>query len=658
MAQGATIGAEFGATPASLYNVLAPTGDPSGAGDTAIVNNAAYNGTTIALKPGMWTFTSPGVYLPNPGTTFVGAGFATVLNLANNSNCDMITTGSVGTQRGYYTIGGFALSANKANQTNIASVSVSALSAGATYSDYSVIRATTTAAASVQVGQTFYLTGTIAGGTNWSTGVKTNYTYHVTSVGAGAFLFNSSASVSGSPTLTTVAVTAINCNGIHLLGSVYSKLSNIWMTNVKHWGIYADGSQSYSNYGGSANGYNNHYVGISQNLGGGCFKNFYSEAEEIAGCEFSYADGVPVETSTDHMGLVALTTGGNFIHHSVFGKGSTLGYGGGAYAGPAIVLENSLPSRIDNNRFDQVRQEAIKSTSSGALGSCEGNDFGSPCWTTRQDIGCTLNAGNATISNPNAQDGSGGTGGTNSDVGRYVTGTSISAVAQIVGVVKNTSWSVSPASAIAGSIAGSASVWSSVYSVSPAVQNSVIYLNSSYNNVGTNHFYDTNNSGYAVSPAEPSPGTTWLYAVQEGPGKDHNNIWAQHGILTGYNQSAPFSIQGPNTVVATGLQPPAVAVNTLSVATYTLAASDANATVVANSASATTITIPPNATTAFPIGAQFKMVAAGSASLSVTGGTGVSVNGTSAGTRAAVGQWDTLTATQTAANQWIVERSA
>jgi len=64
--------------------------------------------------------------------------------------------------------------------------------------------------------------------------------------------------------------------------------------------------------------------------------------------------------------------------------------------------------------------------------------------------------------------------------------------------------------------------------------------------------------------------------------------------------------------------------------TYTLVLGDN--TVTMSNASANTLTVPPNSSVAFPIGTVIVINNLGAGTTSVTGGTGVSINGVSTGT--------------------------
>ncbi|MEO8785171.1 MAG: SGNH/GDSL hydrolase family protein, partial [Candidatus Saccharimonadales bacterium] len=86
--------------------------------------------------------------------------------------------------------------------------------------------------------------------------------------------------------------------------------------------------------------------------------------------------------------------------------------------------------------------------------------------------------------------------------------------------------------------------------------------------------------------------------------------------------------------------------------TYTFVKADAGKLVTSTNSSAQTLTIPANATTAFPIGSVITVTQAGTGTLTVTGATGVTVNGVSAGSLA-TSQYNTVLARKTATDTLI-----
>lgn len=103
---------------------------------------------------------------------------------------------------------------------------------------------------------------------------------------------------------------------------------------------------------------------------------------------------------------------------------------------------------------------------------------------------------------------------------------------------------------------------------------------------------------------------------------------------------------------APGLLGRYVGVNAQTGTTYAPVLTDEGNLVTLTNAAAITLTLPSGATTAFPIGASFDVVASGAGMVTVVAGSGATVNGTpSLVTRA---QWSTITAIKIAANTWLV----
>lgn len=88
--------------------------------------------------------------------------------------------------------------------------------------------------------------------------------------------------------------------------------------------------------------------------------------------------------------------------------------------------------------------------------------------------------------------------------------------------------------------------------------------------------------------------------------------------------------------------------------TYTLVLADAGKVITMSNGSAQTLTIPPNSSVAFPVNCQIDIINKGAGVTSVTGGTGVTLNGVSTGTGALDGQYKAVTIIKDAADAWIM----
>lgn len=89
-------------------------------------------------------------------------------------------------------------------------------------------------------------------------------------------------------------------------------------------------------------------------------------------------------------------------------------------------------------------------------------------------------------------------------------------------------------------------------------------------------------------------------------------------------------------------------------ANYTLALTDIAKRVEMNSTSARTITIPLNSSVAFPVGSRIDIANINTGALTVAATSGATVNGRSL----VLGQWETATLVQRAANTWVLEPQA
>lgn len=88
---------------------------------------------------------------------------------------------------------------------------------------------------------------------------------------------------------------------------------------------------------------------------------------------------------------------------------------------------------------------------------------------------------------------------------------------------------------------------------------------------------------------------------------------------------------------------------------YTLVLTDADLkTVWMNNASANTLTVPTNASVAFPVGTKIQVIMEGAGATSITGDTGVTVNGTSGGTVTINNQYSGAMLSKRATDTWIV----
>ena len=95
-------------------------------------------------------------------------------------------------------------------------------------------------------------------------------------------------------------------------------------------------------------------------------------------------------------------------------------------------------------------------------------------------------------------------------------------------------------------------------------------------------------------------------------------------------------------------------VNAQTGTTYTMVLTDGGKIITSSNASAQTITIPPNSSVAFPIGTQIEVYNLGAGITSVTGGSGVTLNGVSTGTGALNAQYSAVSCFKIATDTWLM----
>lgn len=93
-------------------------------------------------------------------------------------------------------------------------------------------------------------------------------------------------------------------------------------------------------------------------------------------------------------------------------------------------------------------------------------------------------------------------------------------------------------------------------------------------------------------------------------------------------------------------------VNAQTGTSYTLVIGDANDCVTMNNGSANTLTIPAEASVAFAVGTVISVIQLGAGTTTVTGDTGVTVNGTSAGSADLTAQHSAVSLIKIASDNW------
>ena len=86
----------------------------------------------------------------------------------------------------------------------------------------------------------------------------------------------------------------------------------------------------------------------------------------------------------------------------------------------------------------------------------------------------------------------------------------------------------------------------------------------------------------------------------------------------------------------------------------TLILTDEGSFILTTNGSSTTVTIPTSASVAFPIGTEIDLLQKGAGELTIEGGTGLTLNGVSAGSTAITAQWGGATIKKIATDEWVI----
>jgi hypothetical protein len=96
-----------------------------------------------------------------------------------------------------------------------------------------------------------------------------------------------------------------------------------------------------------------------------------------------------------------------------------------------------------------------------------------------------------------------------------------------------------------------------------------------------------------------------------------------------------------------------LAVNAQTGTTYTLALADNGRVVTAANADPVGVTVPLNSSVAFPVGAAVNVIWKGGGVVTVSGASGVTVNGADAGSVEIAARWQGVALLKVATNEWI-----
>lgn len=175
-------------------------------------------------------------------------------------------------------------------------------------------------------------------------------------------------------------------NGIHFYGVRYSFIRELNITGCLNFGILLDGDATNFSYSIQVEG--NRIVN-----GGGCFMATFSEEAFVRCNDFLQANATlaatqPAFAPQSNVGyIVRLVSGYTALIMNVIGSSGT-------YTSAAVQVENGGPTRIEGNRFDQCRFQAIRVTAPNTL--IIGNQIGNPSSVGTVE-GIRLGAANTTV---------------------------------------------------------------------------------------------------------------------------------------------------------------------------------------------------------------------------------------------------------------------
>jgi hypothetical protein len=142
--------------------------------------------------------------------------------------------------------------------------------------------------------------------------------------------------------------------------------------------------------------------------------------------------------------------------------------------------------------------------------------------------------------------------------------------------------------------------------------------------------------------------TTGL-VVQDSAGTEKLKV----GADTGADVQVTGTLSTTDTLTAETAIGKAVSVNAQTGTSYTLVLGDAGKIVTMTNASANTLTIPTNASVAYATGTVLNVIMGGAGTTSITGDTGVTVNGISAGSGDISAQYQGVALIKTGTDTWI-----
>ncbi len=177
-----------------------------------------------------------------------------------------------------------------------------------------------------------------------------------------------------------------NGNGVHFYGTRYSFIRDLYITGCPNFGICLDGDITNFGYSIEVRGCRivNGSAGILTSFCEECF----IVANDILQANANTASLQPLFSSQSNVGyLVRLVAGYSLLLGNVIGSSGT-------YTTAAVQCENAGPTRIEGNRFDQTRYQAIRVTAPNTV--IIGNQIGNPSSVGSVE-GIRVGANNTTI---------------------------------------------------------------------------------------------------------------------------------------------------------------------------------------------------------------------------------------------------------------------
>lgn len=162
--------------------------------------------------------------------------------------------------------------------------------------------------------------------------------------------------------------TAGQGNGIHFYGVRYSYIKDCNITGVPNWGILLDGDITNFSYSTQVQG--NRIINGSAGIMVTFSEENFIAFNDILQANLTTAAQQPAFAPQSNVGyLVRLVSGYNELMGNVIGSSGT-------HTSAAVQSENSGPTRIIGNRFDQTRYQSIRTTGPNVV--IVGNQIGNP----------------------------------------------------------------------------------------------------------------------------------------------------------------------------------------------------------------------------------------------------------------------------------------